>query len=36
MARILANTKDMPREEWLKLRRTGFGSSKRKEQQNVI
>lgn len=27
MARILANTKDMPREEWLKLRRTGIGGS---------
>lgn len=27
MARILANTKDMPREEWLKLRRTGLGGS---------
>ena len=27
MPRILANTKDMPREEWLKLRRTGLGGS---------
>lgn len=27
MARILAKTKDMPREEWLKYRRTGIGGS---------
>lgn len=27
MARILAKTKDMPREEWLKFRRTGIGGS---------
>lgn len=27
MARILAKTKDMPREEWLEYRRTGIGGS---------
>ena len=36
MARILVNTKDMPREEWLLLRRTVIGGSERKELQNGI
>lgn len=36
MPRILANTKEMPRDEWLTYRRTGIGGSERKELQNGI